>query len=234
MTLSTTKSFRSKLYDFHINNTHVMYKDVLATLSPKSRILEVGIGNGTCVEKNAELIRKKKFQIEGIDIDTDYLQICNLRILSCGLESQVVAREQDLLEMKEPKKSSNKYDHILFMESYPVIPIEIMKKMMDKCRKLIRDGGKLLFVHNLVEIKNPVADFLKPRLKDIPFLRVDFGRLTTHAEFDEFIQSTEYQITEKKMLMEVDFNSHYNTSILPSFINNMCTMKQYFIECIPK
>lgn len=224
-----SNSWRSKLYDFHINNTHILYKKVLENLPDKSKILEVGIGNGACVEKNADLIKNKGFEIDGIDIDKEYLDVCNERIVKCDLTSQVTAKEQDLLKMDDTKK----YDYIFFMESYPVIPVDIMKMMMDKCKSLLLCKGKVIFVHNLVDKKKWFVNFIKPRAVNIPLVQVDFGRLTTHTEFDDFIQDVNYEISQKSLLVDIDLNSHYNIN-LPNFINNYHTMKQYSIECVPK
>lgn len=224
-----SKSLRSKLYDFHINITHILYKKVLENLPDKSKILEAGIGNGACVEKNADLIKNKGFEIDGIDIDTEYLDVCNERIVKCDLTSQVTYKEQDLLKMDDTKK----YDYIFFMESYPVIPVDIMKMMMDKCKSLLLSKGKVLFVHNLVDKKNWLVNFIKPRVVNIPFIQVDFGRLTTHTEFDDFIQSVNYEISEKTLVLDADINTNYNLK-LPEFINTYYTMKQYSIECVPK
>jgi len=224
-----SSSWRSKLYDFINNNTHILYKNVLENLPDKSKILEVGIGNGICVEKNAELIKTKKFEIDGIDIDTEYLEVCNERIVKCELTSQVTSRQQDLLKMDDTKK----YDYIFFMESYPVIPVDIMKMMMDKCKTLLTSEGKVIFVHNLVDKKNWLVNFIKPRIVHIPFVQVDFGRLTTHTEFDDFIQSVNYKISQKTLVLYVDINTNYNLK-LPNFVNSYYTMKQYSIECMPK
>jgi cyclopropane fatty-acyl-phospholipid synthase-like methyltransferase len=220
---------RSKLYDFHINNTHILYKKVIENLPEKSKVLEVGIGNGSCVEKNADLIKNKGFEIDGIDIDTEYLDACNERIVKCDLTSQVTAKEQDLLKMDDTKK----YDYIFFMESYPVIPVDIMKMMMDKCKSLLASNGKVIFVHNLVDKKNWLVNYIKPRVVNIPLVQVDFGRLTTHAEFDDFIQSVNYEISQKTLALDADINTNYNIK-LPNFINTFYTMKQYSIECVPK
>ena len=128
---------------------------------------------------------------------------------------------------------TKKYDYIFFMESYPVIPLDIMKMMMDKCKTLLTSEGKVIFVHNLVDKKNWLVNFIKPRLVYIPFFQVDFGRLTAHTEFDDFIQSANYQISQKTLLVDLDLNTHYNIH-LPAFINKYHTMKQYSIECMPK
>jgi cyclopropane fatty-acyl-phospholipid synthase-like methyltransferase len=224
------KNIRSQLYDYHINNTHVFYKKVLTKLPENSRILEVGIGNGTCIQKNAELIKDKKLHIDGIDIDNDYLKICNDRIIENDLQDYVTAKYQDLLTLQPP---DNRYDYIFFMESYPVIPIDIMRKMMNKCSELLKPNtGVISFVHNLVSTKNPVVDFIKPRLLYVPFIQVDFGRLTSHDEFDDFLLSAKYKANQKSLLETVDVASHYKVP-LPNFINNFHKMEQYYIECVP-
>lgn len=227
------KNIRSQLYDYHINNTHIFYKKVLTKLPENSRILEVGIGNGTCINKNADLIKEKNLHIDGIDIDKDYLEICNQRIIANDLQDYVTAKYQDLLTLQQPDKIDDRYDYIFFMESYPVIPIDIMREMMKKCSELLKPKtGVISFVHNLVNEKNPVIEFVKPRLLYVPFIQVDFGRLTSHDEFDDFLLSAKYKANQKSLLEIVDVASHYKVP-LPNFINNFHKMEQYYIECVP-
>jgi cyclopropane fatty-acyl-phospholipid synthase-like methyltransferase len=237
---------RNRLYDFHINNTHRFYRKILKRIPNNSTILEVGIGGGATILHNCEMIKSKNLRIRGIDIDAQYLEQCGKIIKDADLSDYVSIKNQDLLTMKETKK----YDYILFMESYPVIPINIMNKMMKKCRNLLISkktfevsietnkkcitGGKVIFMHNLEHNKEPIREFLKPRLKYIPFLWVDFGRLTTHTEFDHFIQKNKYRIETKKNLESVLVSHHYNNNDIPECLDNFWKCEQYMIVCSPK
>lgn len=181
-----TSSLKSYIYDALIPNTKYMYEKVLTEKIPDgSRILEVGIGNGNCLAHNAALIKRKKLTIVGIDIDSEYLTICQRRIKEYGISSNVSCHHQDLLEMNDDDYDM-KFDFVLFMESYPVIPIPMMEKMVQKSKSLLGKKGKILFVHNLVESKNPFIEFVKPLIVD--FTTVDFGRLTSHSEMKRFLE----------------------------------------------
>ena len=51
-----------------------LYRTFLSQVKENSQILEIGIGTGLTLEKNANLIRSKNIQIHGIDIDDSYLE----------------------------------------------------------------------------------------------------------------------------------------------------------------
>jgi cyclopropane fatty-acyl-phospholipid synthase-like methyltransferase len=205
----------------------LLYKTVLERLPNRSRILEVGIGNGICVKRNADLIRDKNLTILGIDIDPDYLKLCNQYIVEEKLEKQVKAICQDLLTMD----TKDKFDCIFFMESYPVIPNEIMKQMMEKCKSLLSKNGHVSFVHNLVKSKNPFVDFIRPKLKYIPGVYIDFGVLTTHNEFDVFLKEVGYNCILKEVILVNTLNNMLPKPLLPDSLNYR--MEQYLIECVP-
>lgn len=187
---------RSNCYDYVLTSgavsTPALYERVLKDLPDNSNILEVGIGNGLCIEYNADLIRNKKLNIHGIDIDDEYLDICNQRIHDFKLDKLVSCKLQDLLEMNE----DTKYDYVFFMESFPVIPLDIMDSMVSKSKKMLKKDGEMIFVHNLYKnhkhkssIEFKMIDYLKRRIKYIPFIWIDFGRLTTVHDFDLFLKN---------------------------------------------
>lgn len=223
--LDLKRNIYAAFYDFHIDNTHEMYKMMLDRIPNGAKILEVGIGNGTCIDKNAELIKDKKLHIDGIDIDEEYLEVCNLKITANGLNDQVTARKQDLIVLDETVYG--KFDYIFFMESFPVIPTPIMKRMISNCRNLLNAGGKLVFVHNLVVKKNPVHAFFKPKLINIPFVWVDFGKLTSHDEWDVFCKECNIIQDKKECIMKVDLSEKYALVPKPLSFN----MEQFGIIC---
>lgn len=59
-------------------------------------------------------------------------------------------------------------DYILYMESYPVIPKDIMKSMILHSTKLLSKNGKIVFIHNLLEsnnMLNTLPAMIKPFIK---------------------------------------------------------------------
>jgi cyclopropane fatty-acyl-phospholipid synthase-like methyltransferase len=188
---------RSIFYDKIIYFTPDLYKQILSTyVKPGSTILEVGIGNGNCIQQNKEFIIKNNYKITGIDIDIEYINVCKQRILDSNLQQYVSCEYQDLLTMTE----NIKYDYIFFMESYPVISQQLMKKMLKKCKNILSNKGKIVFCHNLVKVKNPFINILKPNIKYLPG-NVDFGRLTTHDEFNTLMKESNVEIKIKDRIM---------------------------------
>ena len=222
----TNGDIRSCLYNYIIPNTKYMYEKVLTDkIVDGSRILEVGIGNGNCLSYNKALIKRKNLQIVGIDIDEEYIDSCRKNIDAAGLSSNVSCRIQDLLKMKPSRDKTRRYDVILFMESYPVIPISVMEKMVEKSRSLLHEHGKLIFVHNLVDFKNPLMNFIKPLI--VEFTTVDFGRLTSHSEMKQFIERTNL----KKYHIEKIYDAYLSEvfPFVPSFLDHR--MEQFAISC---
>lgn len=219
------KYYRSYMYNVMLPITPHMYGIILNKyIKENAKILDVGIGNGYCIDKNAKIIKKKKLRIDGIDIDDDYLDICQEVIKNNKLEKNVTSRKQDLLKMNEDKK----YDYVLFMESYPVIPLKTMIKMTKKSKKLLKPDGQLIFCHNLVDKKSNFVDWFKPRIKHIPFMGyVDFGRLSSHKDFDKFCELADLKIIKKKKIAGFRFSELI--SFLPNEIDYNC--EQFLIIC---
>lgn len=197
-------NIRSYCYDkiqAHSAGTPELYTRMLKTLKPNSSILEIGIGNGICIEKNANQIKAGNFKIVGIDIDQGYLDICQKRIIENNLSDYVSCYYLDLLSTH----NFDKYDYIVFPGSYPVIPLKTMYRMLNKSKDLIMDGnGEIIFIHSLYtkNEKNSlvmigILDFIKRNLKYIPLVWTDFGRMTNVFEFEEVINTQGFSIKEK-------------------------------------
>ena len=85
---------RSLLYDTLFGlpievATPNLYKVFLETVEENVNILEIGIGTGITLEKNADLVKKKNIKIHGIDINDSYLQACQLRVENSNLKNNV-------------------------------------------------------------------------------------------------------------------------------------------------
>lgn len=220
-------SVRNFVYDLHITNTPSFYRFALQELIlAGSVVLDVGIGNGSCIVSNKDLIESKNVTIDGIDIDSDYVALCSERIKEAQLVDKVTVRNQDMLTMDSCKK----YDYIMFTESYPVIPTTVMCDMMTKSRELLNPGGKVIFIHNLENNYDYVRAFLKPLLKYVPGVWIDFGKLTTHAQFEQFLTNNRYQLDQKRLIQQVMLSTHWGM-YLPSALD--AQMNQFAIVVFP-
>jgi cyclopropane fatty-acyl-phospholipid synthase-like methyltransferase len=188
-------SFRSRLYDFWLGNfgitTPELYQKFLESLPDNTRVLDVGVGNGICIEKCSQIIKSESLQIDGIDIDDEYIQACQERITRCGLSDQVRVFKQDLLTFIP----ENKYDIVIFMESYPVIPEDLMSKFVLHAKAHL--SSNIVFIHNLVQEKTLFRTIFKPLLVYTPLIWVDFGRLVSHSDFDKFASTIGLTYTKK-------------------------------------
>lgn len=182
---------RSLLYDTLFGlpievATPNLYKVFLETVEENVNILEIGIGTGITLEKNAGLIKKKNIKIHGIDINDSYLQACQLRVENSNLKNNVTLELNNVLESR---LAGDKYDYVLFMESYPVIPKESLKPIIQKVLKILKPSSKIVFIHNLVEEPewNIGRAILKSNLKKLT--TVEFGRLVVRGDFEKWCSS---------------------------------------------
>ena len=167
-------------------STPYLYRTMLHRLQDNQSILEVGVGTGIPIFKNLDLIKQKNINIHGIDIDKDYTEYCS---------SLFVNEKQISIEIKDLFTITETYDVILFSESLPVIPRHIMELMLEHCKTILKPNGKIIFLNNLI-MKNqqihPLA-LLKPYIKYIPFVWIDFGEAIVMDDFENLLLAHNFQ-----------------------------------------
>ena len=68
--LFLVRRYSPEIYDIVIvKMTAIWYKTVLSRLNKKARILDIGIGTGTALARNASLVAEKELEIVGVDYD---------------------------------------------------------------------------------------------------------------------------------------------------------------------
>ena len=171
---------RSKIYKSFFGGENPIstikgFYETIKSIPDGSSVLDVGCGDGiyyTGPEVIA-LIKSKKLTIHSIDIDDGAVPICQKRIFAAGLSDKVTAEAIDLL------KVTKKYDAVIFMESFPVIPRDLMAVFIAHTKTIT---NYILLFHNLVEEKNVFVEWMKPKVKY--FTLVDFGELTSIQEME--------------------------------------------------
>ena len=232
------KKIRSSCYDKiqeHSTGTPILYQKILTFISPESSILDVGIGNGICIEKNAQLIKEKKLLIKGIDIDEEYLDICKFRIKQNNLEKNVSCSILNLLTISE----SSEYDYIIYSGSYPVISDELMHLMLEQSKKLLKErNGKILFSHSLYteDIKSSklvikILNIVKKNLRYIPFLWTDFGKMTSVIEFESLLHNHKLLIEKKVKMQLVSKSENRIKKIFLKFLG-VAFKNEHYIYCV--
>ena len=213
----------NKAYDIVLGNPHCgnpfLYEQVLNNVKSNSVILDIGIGNGSYFnnENVVSIIKSKNLKIQGVDLNKEYIDMCNKRITEKGLENYVSCVYKNITT----SKISIKYDYIFFIQSFPVIPNEIMKSILSVCNKILKKDGSIIFVHNLTNKKNTIKEYIKY------FTTVDFGKSTTISEFNDFIKILNYKIVKAECIYYNTLGGHikllanyYNANSVINFIIN--------------
>jgi len=165
---------------------------ILERVPEGGRVLDVGIGSGTYIEcdKVRDLVRKRKLTIDGVDISTPNVAICQERVRNHKISAHFNAKVQVARAIKE----TGVYDAILFMESFPCMSKPLFSDILLGVQGLLKPQGVNYLYHNLADpttvgwLYIAVMRLVKPTIK--LFVGIDFGRLTTLAEMDEVLRTT--------------------------------------------
>ena len=150
------------------------------------------------------------------------IPICQERINRSGLSNQVTTEAKDLLDLT-PEVIDAKYDIVLFMESFPVISRDLMKRLIMKARTL---GKEVHLYHNLVPEKTWFLSWFKPRIKYLSL--VDFGKLTSKQEQEDII-TNDWEISDYTIepLLECSYGEMHWLLNIPIIRNYRIT--QYLV-----
>lgn len=177
-----------------------LYKKFLNNIDENSSVLEIGIGTGLTLERNADTILQKNIKIHGIDIDSTYLNSCQLRVEKSGLDQNVTLELNDVLDACILHET---YDYALFMESFPVINKSNLELIIKRVQKILKPNGKIVFIHNLVEEEEWSLGraLLKMNLKKVT--TVEFGRLIVRSNFEKWCLKTGLRLDSIQMIGEL-------------------------------
>jgi precorrin-6B methylase 2 len=217
---------RTFLYDFIIvNYAENLNHTFLKSIPDNSSILEVGIATGLSLIKNRALIQKKKLSIDGIELDSDYIEACQRNIASNNLETLLKVTKMNLYNYLTEKK----YDYILFSESYSVIPhVHIL---IEHCKRFLKQNtGKIIVLTTLEDEITMMKLLIKPRL--YYFTTIDFGKVTTKAEFIAKIEhENEMIIDELKCIWNVSLPYVYGE--IKAYMVKLSPLQDRFVsDCL--
>lgn len=171
---------RAWLYDRAILPvTAVWYAEVLRRLPERARLLDVGIGTGGALIANAALLREKRLQIHGVDIDIAYLRRCRRALRGAGLDAQVhVAAEPIERHLGGP------YDAAYFSGSFMLLPNPAAA--LRHVGTLLAPGGLVYFTQTFEHQRSALAERIKPLLRRLT--TIDFGRVTYTDAFRRSVE----------------------------------------------
>jgi cyclopropane fatty-acyl-phospholipid synthase-like methyltransferase len=151
------------------------YAEVLGRLPRGAHLLDVGIGTGGALARNASTVRDRDLKVVGVDIDRAYVERCKRRMRAAGLEGRVEVR----LESVTDHVGLQPYDAVYFSASFMLMPDP--PGVLRHVTSLLAPGGRLFFTQTFQDRRSVVMERAKPLLKKLT--TIEFGRVTYEAEF---------------------------------------------------
>lgn len=166
---------RSFIYDSLILRlTSRWYAEVLRRLPEGAALLDVGIGTAGALLANADLVRRKRLCVTGIDIDADYIERARRRLAASPLADRVEVRLESVYD-----HGGGPYDAVYFSGSFMLLPEP--EQALRHCRELLSPSGRIYFTQTVQQQPSRWLETLKPMLKRVT--SIDFGRVTYEDDF---------------------------------------------------
>jgi len=182
---------KNYIYDYFVvkNYTELLNKHFLTFIPANSYILDIGIGTGSSMISNTDLIKSKNIKITGVDIDEIYLSKCRDNIKKYDLSNHIDVKNNQEFFVPD---NHNRYDFILFSDSYAVIPD--VHDLINSCKKYLTPNGRIVIITTLDQNTNEFKRLFKSSI--YYFTTIDFGKVTTVDEFKSKINDINHMHIE--------------------------------------
>ncbi|MFD1529764.1 class I SAM-dependent methyltransferase [Pseudonocardia aurantiaca] len=166
---------RGWLYDRLVSGmTAEWYRQVLQRLPDGARLLDVGIGTGAALVCCADLVRAKRLDVVGLDIDPDYLARCRVGMAGAGLTGHVRPQLGSVYD-----HDGGPYDAAYFSASLMLLPDPV--GAIKHVAGLLAPGGRVFSTQTFHHRRSALLEWAKPLAKHIT--TIQFGRVTYEDEF---------------------------------------------------
>lgn len=170
---------RAWIYDTAILPlTTKWYAEVLGRLPDGARLLDVGIGTGGALARNAELVRRKDLHVVGVDVDADYVKRAQQQISEAGLSERVEVRLESIYDHR-----GGPYDAAYFSASFMLMPDP--PAVLRHVQTLLTPTGRVYFTQTFQDRKSSLLEKAKPLLGKVT--TIEFGRVTYEQDFRETV-----------------------------------------------
>ncbi|CUF48768.1 methyltransferase, putative [Bodo saltans] len=216
-------SLRSWVYDTVIvNMTKRWYREVLTKLPVNARILDVGIGTGTSLLENRDLIVSKHLHVTGVDYDEHYVIAAIENVKRFGLEQQVALVHASIHDYSpspsssssgdDEKENQRPFDAIYFSGSFMIIPDKA--EALKRCVRMLKPtttasssgSGRVYFTQTFEHegiVGRYVTPWVKAALKTL--LTIDFGTVTFEKDFLAVLQAANVEVEQRISLGKAMF-----------------------------
>jgi hypothetical protein len=188
--------------------TSKWYQEVLHSIPPGSRMLDVGIGTGAALVANANMVREKHITVVGVDYDEAYIGKCQDLIASHNLSDHISVKccsfyDYNCFQDEEKKKNERKFDCIYFSGSFMILPdpqralchaLGLLRQEDDNNNNNNNSNGRLYFTQTFELNRNAfiMEKIIKPALTYLT--SIDFGRVTYVEEFEKVLQDAGVEV----------------------------------------
>jgi tRNA A58 N-methylase Trm61 len=170
---------RAWIYDTAILPlTTKWYAEVLGRLPEGARLLDVGIGTGGALARNAELVNRKDLHVVGVDVDADYVQRAKQQIAEAGLQDRVEVRLESIYDHR-----GGPYDAAYFSASFMLMPDP--PAVLRHVQTLLGPTGRVYFTQTFQDRKSSLLEKAKPLLGKVT--TIEFGRVTYEQDFRQTV-----------------------------------------------
>lgn len=173
--MSLVRRARAAIYDAAIVRlTAGWYRAVLSRVPHGCRLLDIGIGTGSALLANADLLHERDLRITGVDIDADYVARCRDAVARAGLQARVEPRLESIDDHR-----GGPYGAAYFSGSFMLLPDP--PAALRHVATLLAPGATLYFTQTFEHRRSAAVERVKPLLRSVT--SIDFGRVTYEAEF---------------------------------------------------
>jgi SAM-dependent methyltransferase len=199
-----TAAARGWIYDrFVAGLTTEWYREVLARLPDRARLLDVGIGTGAALGRSADLVRAKDLEVVGLDIDGDYLERCRVEMAKTGLADRVTPLLASVYD-----HHGGPYDAAYFSASLMLLP-DPVRALAHVAGQLV-PGGRVFSTQTFHHRRSLIREWAKPLFHRVT--TIHFGRVTYEHEFRRTFAEAGVELVELTTLADRR-NSSYRLAV---------------------
>lgn len=204
--LVLVRRFSPEIYDVIIvKMTSTWYRAVLRRLPVGARVLDVGIGTGSALAENDQLVVEREIKIVGVDYEQAYVTKCEQVIRDTpGLVGRacVVCKsvyDEDLLAAANktaemPPKEL--FDAIYFSGSISLMPDPA--EALRATARLLKPNGVIYITQTFQRKGTKIMEIVKPLLKYVT--TIDFGKLTYESDVTKFCDESGLETIERGVI----------------------------------
>lgn len=156
------------------------YAEVLDRLPRGARLLDVGIGTGGALAKNADRVQAKDLKVVGVDIDDDYVKRSRKNLAKAGLDDRVEVVLQSIYDHR-----GGPYDAAYFSASFMLMPDPpaVLRHVVG----LLKPEGRVYFTQTFQDRPSALLEKAKPLLKAVT--TIEFGKVTYEDDFRDTVEA---------------------------------------------